>query len=226
VKLRIDRHHQHIYAANLSDGVVAQRAIITEVDDPKAANLKQPNSVALAEFLAPRVRVFPGISDCRDVANLVSARMAQNESCLRPGNLPAHGFTAVVVVMWVRNQDGLRVEAGRKVVSQPNPTCVRIEQDLFPRRRRNAEARLGDVLNRHASVVFDQIGLAADPGRLGGSEAACKRQTEENPENEPLIHLGDLSDGAQFKATPDMAAPGKTLTRSGHSGPKVPLADW
>src|SRR5205823_12325749 len=54
----------------------------------------------------PRSTLFPyttlfrsGISDCRDVANLVGARMAQNQSCLRPGNVPAYGFTAVVVVM-------------------------------------------------------------------------------------------------------------------------------
>jgi hypothetical protein len=102
-------------------------AIVAEVDDPKAANFKHPNGVDLTKLLTPGVRVLSGKPDRRNIADSLRARVPQNERVLRPWNRPAHRFTAVVVVMWVGNQDGVGMKVWRKIISQPNATCIRIE---------------------------------------------------------------------------------------------------
>src|SRR2546428_6089385 len=126
---------------------------------------KQLRFVDLAEFLAPRVCVFPGISDHRDVANLVGAGLAQDESFRRPRHRPPHRFTAIVVVMRVRDQDGVGMDVRREIISQPNSASVGINENLLAGRRGYAEAGMGYVLNGYGAILLGGFLSANVAGR-------------------------------------------------------------
>src|SRR5213594_1169743 len=98
--------------------------------DAKASHLEQPNGIDLTEFLAPRVGVFPGISDHCDVAKLVGARLAQDGGVRRPRHRASLGYTAIVVVMWVGDENRVGTYAWREIVSEPNAAGVWIDQNL------------------------------------------------------------------------------------------------
>src|SRR5437016_7106485 len=88
--------------------------------DTQASDLDQPDGVALAELLAPRIGVFPAISNHRDVANLIGARLAQDRNIRCPRNRAPHRFTAIVVVMrWEIKTASARTLGGK---SYPNQT--------------------------------------------------------------------------------------------------------
>ena len=92
-------------------------AIIAKMHDTEISDFEQPNGVDLAEFLPPRVGVLSRISDRRDIVDSVRPRFPKDTGVLRPRDLAPHRFTAVVIVMWVRNQNCIGVEVRRKVVS-------------------------------------------------------------------------------------------------------------
>src|SRR5438552_1614868 len=144
--------------------------------DTEASDLDRPNGVALAEFLAPRVSMFPGISDHRDVANLVGAGLAQDESIRRPRHRPAHRFTAVVVVMWVGDQDSVGPEVRREIVSQPNAAGVWIDEHLLARRGGCAETSMGNVLEGYCAVLPRRVLSANVAGGQGKDHECCQQK--------------------------------------------------
>src|SRR5258706_139398 len=105
------------------------------MNDAKVRDLEEPDGAAFAEFFFPRMCMFAGISDHHDVANLVGAGLAQYKTFRRPGNRPSHRLTAVVIVMRVGDQNSVGLDIGWKIITQPNPARVGIDQNLFTSRR-------------------------------------------------------------------------------------------
>ena len=57
--------------------------------------------------------------------------LAQDESFRGPRHRPPHCLTAIVVVMRVGDQDGVRTDARWKIISYPNAARVRIDENLL-----------------------------------------------------------------------------------------------
>ena len=75
--------------------------------------------------------MFAGVSDHRDVAALIRARLAQDLGLRRPGHRASHRLASIMVVVRVRDQDQVGADAGREIVSEPDATGVRINQNLL-----------------------------------------------------------------------------------------------
>src|SRR5689334_11616048 len=99
--------------------------------DAKATHLEQPNGIDLTEFLAPRVGVLPGVTDYRDVTKLVGAGLTQDESVREPRHRASLGFTPIVVVVWVGDEDHVGMNVCGEIVSKPNAAGVWIEENLL-----------------------------------------------------------------------------------------------
>jgi len=221
VKLPIDRHHEHIHAANLLNRILPERTVIAEMHNKQASDLDQPDGVALAEFLPPRFRVFPGISDHCNVANLMGARLAQHRSIRSPRNRPPHRFTAIVVVAWVRNQDSVRTDVRREIIFQPNAACVWTNENLLARGRGYAETGMGDVLNGYCAILLGRVLSANVAGRQCKDHECCEQKARWFFWSVPHCNGGgstfSVSEGSQ-SPLPRECNPGAiALTRSFHA---------
>src|SRR5919109_2542972 len=142
--------------------------------DMQVSDFEPPNGVDLAEFLAPRVRVFSGISDHRNVSDLVGAGTAQNQSVRGPRDRPPHRFTAVVVVMWVGDQDSVSVEVRREIIAYPNAARVRIDENLLSRRGGDAETGVRNVLDGYGAIFSRGILGASTNGHECNDHEGCQ----------------------------------------------------
>ena len=122
--------------------------------DSQPADFEQPDGVVLAELFSPPAAVFPSDPGDGDIGDLVSAGIAQHAhvGCPR-GRLVADQDVGVVIVMRVRDEDGVGGQLRREVVAEPHMAGERIDEEARTARRVNAKAGVGDGLDSDLSPL-------------------------------------------------------------------------
>src|SRR6185436_11031345 len=122
------------------------------MDDSQSGDFNQPNGVALAKFLTPGIGVLSGKSLDDKISKLIRSRTAQNRNVRRPRKRAAHGFTTIMIIMRMRNQDGVGVDVCRKIIANPHSAGIRIDENLFTCGGSDSETGVGNVFYRDCVV--------------------------------------------------------------------------
>src|SRR5882724_5044757 len=112
-----------------SDIALGQRAIVSQMRDPQASHLDPPDRVFLLELFAPRIRVLPANTGDVKVAHRVGLRVAQHPDFWSPWHRSTDELATIVIEVRVGDQDRVRGELLRKVVTQPDAACIRVDQE-------------------------------------------------------------------------------------------------
>src|SRR5438093_10810118 len=93
--------------------------------DPQSTDLDAPHRVLLPELLAPRIGVLSADACNVKVGHCKRSRVAQHASFRRPRHRPADELAAVMIEVWMRDQNRIRSKLLWKVVTEPDATRIR-----------------------------------------------------------------------------------------------------
>ena len=133
--------------------------------DPQSADLDAPHRVLLPELLAPRIGVLSADACNVKVGHCKRSRVAQHASFRRPRHRPADELAAVMIEVWMRDQNRIRSKLLWKVVTEPDATRIRVDQDAAALGGMDTEARVRDRFDRHLTRLQMEPSIGGNVSR-------------------------------------------------------------
>ena len=132
---------------------------------PQASHLDPPDRIFLPELLAPWIGVLSANTGDVKVAHRVGRRVAQHPDFWSPWHRSTDELATIVIEVRVRDKDRVRGELLRKVVTQPDAACIRVDQDTAAPGGMDAKACMRDGLDRDLSRLQMKWGIGRDGSR-------------------------------------------------------------